>query len=46
MCPPVPRILILKISLLTESSASATQSLVKYNEVDAVGKSAKKLSKS
>ena len=46
MCPPVPRTSILRTSSLTESSTSATQSAVKYDEVDGGGKSVKKSSKS
>ena len=36
---------MLRTSSLTDSSTSATQSVVKYSEADAIGKSVKKLSK-
>ena len=40
-----PLTLMLRTSLSTDSPTSATRSAVKYDEVDVVGKSVKKLSK-
>ena len=46
LCPLVPRTSMLRTSSSTKSSTSATQSAVKYDEVDGSGKSVKKSSKS
>ena len=45
-CPPVPRTSMLRTSSSTDSSTSATQNAVKYDEVDGGGKLVKKSSKS
>ena len=46
MCLPMPRTLMLRTSSSTKLSTKATQSAVKYDEVDGGGKSIKKSSKS
>ena len=46
MCLSVPRTSMLRTTSSTESSTTATQSAVKYDEVDGDGKSIKKSSKS